>query len=394
MIYKLKIIILLILIILLVYLLYNFSYNNVENMINIDKINNVKWTRNNCSYNMNDTIIKVLNKNNINNSKQDGQLYFPCSYDDIEEEINKIKIHKSNNQRFFIINNADLLIGKNYLWKHIMDYHGLDIAKTLMPMTYILDNEHDRNNLRHNFDKTKLYILKKNIQRQEGLKITNSLDEILNAYKQEYVIVQELLQNPYLIKGRKINMRFYILVICKNQNIDVYVFNNGFMYYTKELFKKNSMEIGPNITTGYVDRWIYDVHPLTHIDFKNYLDNNSREFSEYEKYLKSQNKVSDYVFNKIYLLINKIFQSFIGKICGGKLSDYITFQLFGADIAIDNKLNPMLMEINKGPDMGAKDKKDGEVKYKCMLDVLDKIGVINIKNHKNGFIKILDYEKQ
>lgn len=385
-------------VILIIYFLYTlFSISESrEEMINIDQINDVSWTRNTCPYAMNETLTKVLDNNKLkyeNKEQGEWKLYFPCSYDNIEEEINEIKLLDSNDQRFFIINNADFLIGKDYLWSYILNYHGIEKAQTLMPMTYILYIDSEIEKIKNEFDTQKLYILKKNIQRQEGLKITNSLQEILDAKNEQYVVAQELLQDPYLIDGRKINMRFYILVICKDNDMDVYIFNNGFMYYTKDLFKKNTIDFGPNITTGYVDRWIYDVNPLTHEDFKIYLDNEDRNISQNERILKDQgHKLSEIMFTRINILLREIFVSFIGKICGGKLKDYISFQLFGADIAIDENLYPKIMEINKGPDMGAKDDRDGMIKYKCMEDMLQIIGALP-KNHDNGFIKILDYEK-
>ena len=64
-----------------------------------------------------------------------------------------------------------------------------------------------------------------------------------------------------------------LLIKDKQGNTKVLVYQDGFMYYTKDLFKENTIEAGPNITTGYVDRWIYDVHPLTHEDFRKYFGN-------------------------------------------------------------------------------------------------------------------------
>lgn len=391
-------IVIIILFILLVIVIYNLFFDKSvkENMINIDNIDNAVWTRNQCPYIMNETLKKVLEDNNLkhenNNINGEWQLYFPCTYDNIDEEINNINLSNKNDKRFFIINNADFLIGKDYLWSHILQFHGLEKAKKLIPETYLLYINQDLERIKRDFDRNKLYILKKNIQRQEGLRITNSLEEIMMAKNEDYVIVQELLQDPYLIDGRKINMRFYILVICKDSNMDVYVFNNGFMYYTKEPFRKNCKDFGPNITTGYVDRWVYDVNPLTHNDFKKYLDNQDRDLIEAEREIISENrKISEIVFGRIYLMIREIFESFIGKVCGGKLKDNVSFQLFGADVAINDQLYPKIMEINKGPDMSIKDERDGNVKYKCINDILQLVGVL--PNNNNGFIKILEYEK-
>ena len=369
----------------------------IEKMINIDKIQNVSWSQNQCPYIMNDSLKKILDENKLEYTNKDENkwnLYLPCTYDDINDEINNININNNNNdKRLFIINNADFLTGKDYLWEYIVKYYGTEKASQMIPMSYILSDKNDISRLKREYQKNKLYILKKNIQRQEGLKITDSLEEMLNAEKDNFVIAQELLQNPYTINERKINMRFYVLVICKNNKIDVYVFNNGFMYYTKDLFQKNNKNFGPNITTGYIDRWIYEVNPLTHEDFKKYLDNDTRKLSNIELELRQQNnKISEVTFNRIYDLLKNIFISFNGKICGGKLNDHLTFQLFGVDIAIDDNLYPKIMEMNKGPDMSAKDERDGSIKYKCTKDILKLVGVINEPNTDNGFIQIFDSE--
>jgi hypothetical protein len=252
-------------------------------------INNIKWARNTCKYELNNTLKKVLDDNKITEGKIDdlnsnNMLIMPCTYDDGEKEINNFPNPLSINQKYFVFDNVDLMTAKDNLWSNIVDYHGYDKAITLMPVSYNLANTKDLNKLKQDFTKDKLYIMKKNIQRQEGLKISNSLNEILENTK-NYVVVQELLQDPYLIKKRKINMRFYVLITCEKNRIITYVFNDGFMYYTKDEFKQNSLDFGPNITTGYIDRYIYEVNPLTHEDFKKYLDE-EYELTEAETNLK------------------------------------------------------------------------------------------------------------
>ena len=73
----------------------------------------------------------------------------------------------------------------------------------------------------------------------------------------------------------------------------------------------------------------------------------------------------------------------------GKLGKNITFQLFGADIAINNKLKPQIMEFNKGPDLDAKDERDKELKQNMVKDMLKVLNIIP-KNGECGFIPILN----
>lgn len=375
---------------LITYKLFQGSWSGREHLINIKPLESPTWNRNYCQYSMGQTLEDILSEYNIKKTNGKSGMFLPCAYDEINKEISQITPNKD--QRIFIIHDADNIAAKDYLWNLLVQHRGINQAKILMPNTYIMYSPEDMNRFKNEYTKGKLYIMKKNIQRQEGLKITDSYDEIINS-KDQYVVVQELLQDPYTINGRKINMRFYILVICNEDNIDVYVYSNGFMYYTKELFKTGSKDLGPNITTGYIERHVYEVNPLTHEDFKKYLDKN-RGVSIPEKLVKSQGfKISDILFNRIYNLLREVFMSAAGHICtGNKLKSAITFQLFGADIAISDQLWPTIMEINKGPDMGVKDERDSTVKRGCTKDILRLLGMIN-EEGPNGFIKILDKEK-
>jgi hypothetical protein len=386
-------IIIIALILLIIYKLFIEEVQCVDHMINIENIKNPSWSQNTCNYLLGDTLETILKDNNIIKMENNAKITLPCDYDDQDKEIDMMKpIH--SDQQFFIIGNADLMTAKEELWRNVLYHHGYDKTKSMMPITYILDDINDLNRLKLEYKQNNIYIMKKNIQRQEGLKITNKLDEILNGKNEGYIIAQELLQDPYIIDDRKINMRFYVLVICKENKMDVYVYNDGFMYYTDGAFIKGSTETKPNITTGYIDRSVYEKNPLTHEDFRKYLDDNTRQLSNPELHITRQHlKLSNIIFDRIFDLLKNVFVSFFGKVCNKpKLKPYVSFQLFGVDIAINDQLNPMIMEINKGPDMGAKDERDKALKHRCMKDVFKLVGAIN-DNHVE-FKKILELESK
>jgi hypothetical protein len=125
-----------------------------------------------------------------------------------------------------------------------------------------------------------------------------------------------------------------------------------------------------------------------------HLDNKNRSMSISEKNVIDQGlKISEIVFGRIYQLLKEVMMSSIGKVCNGaKLSNNISFQLFGADIAVNDQLWPQIMELNKGPDMGAKDDKDGLLKRKCTKDMLKIVGIIKNDLEPNGFIQLINKE--
>ena len=352
-----------------------FLINTHETMVNISPIPSnldIQWTTDKkCDYKTTQVYLDVLKEYSIGKTAQgDWILYFPCTYNNATNTIKNIK-PTSPHQRIFIVTNSDQLSSKSNLWKNLVRAYGRTEAIRMSPVSYALNDKNDMELFNKEYKSNNIYIMKKNIQRQEGLKITNSRQVINNGANDKYVVVQELLQDPYMINGRKINMRFYVLVICQNNEISAYVHKEGFMYYTKMPFKQHSMTEGNNITTGYIERWIYDVNPLTHGDFRKHLDSKS-----------------DDTFNKIYELISKVIKSVDNKLCqDSHLQTYITFQLFGVDIALNNKLNPQIMEVNVGPNLGIHDDRDSEIKHMVIRDILKILKVVDDTDH--NFIKIL-----
>lgn len=388
---NLLIIILLILILSIFLINITNRYNQNEYMVNISPVTReVKWARDPlCRYAMTQAYTDILKEYSINETTDnDWAIYFPCSYNNNRFEIGKIK-PTSSDQRIFIVTNTDEIASKSNLWKNLVKMYGRDKAKIMAPNSYSLNDPEDRDLFEKEYNPNMLYILKKNIQRQEGLKLSNNKDEILNGYKQNYVVAQELLQDPYMIKGRKTNMRFYVLLVCQNNEISAYVHNEGFVYYTKMPFKKNTLEFGPNVTTGYIERWIYQVNPLTHGDFKKYLDSKDRELIPAEKeIIKNGGVISKVVFDRIYSLISDVINAISFSVCKGThIQDYISFQLFGVDIAVDDKLNSKIIEVNIGPNLATHDGRDSEVKHTVVRDILKVLKIVPDVN--NGFIKIV-----
>ena len=243
------------------------------------------------------------------------------------------------------------------------------LLKRFIPKTYVLDESNKQ--LIKDFDENKLYILKKNLQRQKGCTITNNINYIKNAFKNNYVVCQELLLNPYTINGHKINLRCYLLIVIKNYTPKFLLYNNGFLYYTPIKFSKKSMDKESHITTGLLkDRSIYINNPLTIQDLYKTLSNSNR--------------------NKFKKNLLELF-TYLSKSCGNVIEDYdrnhhTNFVVMGVDIAVDNKLDCKIMELNKGPDLSFKDERDKEVKYNMMRDVLNELKLINHKN--KNFIRL------
>ena len=375
----------------------NYEFFNLFKEDKIDIDNNLSFKKLyydiECSYLKKGCFYEALHKNNFKKTDNllEASLIMPCTYETTNKEIeilinNNIKNNiYGKNLRIFMLKNTDYLVSKIVLWLIIKYYYEKDATK-LMPYTWNLNNKDDINDFREKFSKDKLYIIKNNAQRQEGLVILDDLEKIINS-NNKYLLVQELLQDPYLINGRKINLRVYCLFIKDiNGNSKVCIYNDGFMYYTPDPFEKNTKEFSKNITTGYVDRQVYQENPLTHEDFRIYLDSN-RNLTDIENSIRNKGSIlSEYIFFQIYGLLTAVFKVYLNLLTLDNLG--VGFQLYGADIAINDNLNPSLMEINKGPDLSAKDERDKNLKLKLSEDILKSVGLL--PNQDNNFIVVIE----
>jgi hypothetical protein len=332
------------------------------------------WYRDNkCKFQMIEVLKNMIEVSKLNEGSEDNwAVYLPCGYNYSQEELKKLR-PTSEDQKIFIIKGCDNLSRKDNVWEHLEKKYGVAGATKIMPRTYVLTSPESTNEFKAEYSPDKVYILKKNIQRQEGLKMTRSINEIINGLRSGYVVVQEMLQDPYLIDKRKTNCRVYLLVVCKGDKKNAYIYKDGFMYYTPKAFRKNSTDKDEVITTGYIDRAVYEKNPLTLQDFS--------------KYLTKQGHKGDLIFSRTGAMLAKTLEAVSPSICTqSNVSKQTTFQLFGCDIAFNDKLEAQLIEINKGPDLGGKDARDKKLKQDMVNEMFSLIGIR--EGNFNKFMKI------
>ena len=314
--------------------------------------------------------IEVAEAHDIPTAKTFGEASYILfnDYTNIDQSLHKVPFVQNKKYLISGMTGVDKLCSKSAL-AYFFKKHGL---ASYVPKSYILENDDDMREFAENHG-DKIYIIKKNIQRQTGTKITKDYEYILNnAKNDEYVVVQELLQNPFLVNGRKINIRVYLVAVRINDNIEFYYYHDGFMYYTKAPFKKNSLSDEHNITTGYIDRQVYSENPLTIRDL-------------YEFIGKEKSHVLQKNIHELFVNLKKIYAPILLE--ENKRFPGIMYNIFGVDVAPDEKLGVTCMESNKGPSLVYMDDKDKAVKYNLIKDVMTLTGTI-VSGDVNNFIKV------
>jgi len=337
---------------------------------------NYKYYR--CSNKLLGTILKdIFDKNNIENTvnqNDNWNIYIPCGYNDVEEELKKISIkpEDSQNKYIFGVNGCDSIVSKNRIWESLVQCFGRKEASTLMPESYILEDVNEMEIFRKNFNPSmnEIYILKKNIQRKEGLKLTKDYFEIIREQNSDYKVVQKYIKDLYLINGRKVNLRIYLLIIVKNNKKYFYLCKIGKCIYTNKKYDDNDFDFESNITSYNLDMSVYEENPRNFNELIEYI-NNDMPYHGIKLFEKIENLIK-----KISICLSKnIYQS-------KNIMGSVTFQLFGIDIIFDKELHPYLLEMNKGPDMSPRDDIDKTMKETVQRDMFKKVGII--KNDDNN----------
>ncbi|MBT3464618.1 hypothetical protein HN451_06515 [archaeon] len=345
----------------------SFKYNRPDRC---NKISSHYWAK--------PILDEYFDKNNAKlvNKVKDADLFLPCGYNFTNSDLQNVGV-TTKNQYVFGIHNEDEIVSKSSIWTHVVAKYGRDKASKIMPETWVLANKDDVDMLLRDFDPTNKYIMKNVEQGKKGLKMTQNLTDLVRGHSQNYLVAQIYIKNIFCINKKKLNLRFYLLIICKNGNKDFYLYDNGICIYTLKDYNTESNDMEENITSYKFDGKIYDVNPLTLDDFK--------------KYLKSNNKDDKLIMKNIYKIVKMITNSVSFKICNFQNIDKSTsFELFGGDIIFDDKLTPYVLELNKGPDMkpdNYDDPRYAKVKKELFRDIF---GIIGLKKSgvKNRFHKL------
>ncbi|KAL4234903.1 putative tubulin polyglutamylase ttll9 [Mactra antiquata] len=186
----------------------------------------------------------------------------------------------------------------------------------------------------------------------------------------ETYVVQRYIENPYLIGGRKFDIRVYVLVVSYNP-LKVWLYRSGFARFSNSRFSLDSIEDAyVHLTNVAVQKTAPDYDPDKGCKWAT---------QQLRQYLtaKHGSDAAQEVFQGIDNIIIKSLQS-VQKII---INDKHCFEMYGYDVLLDGNLKPWLIEINASPSLTASGKDDYDLKYGVLNDVLN---VLDLENRLTG----------
>lgn len=222
-----------------------------------------------------------------------------------------------------------------------------------------------------------LWIMKPIARSQgKGIFLFNKLTQI-QQWKSEYrwkpeiaaveaYVVQKYLAAPYLIGGKKFDLRIYALVT-NYAPLTVWIYRSGFTRFSASRYSTDSSDIVNtyvHLTNVAVQKTSADYNP----DF-----GGKWEIGRLKSFLACKHGAD--AANALFADVQGIMLRALFAVQRAIINDPHCFELYGYDILIDAELKPWLLEVNASPSMTASTRDDYDLKFKLLNDTLDIVDV-------------------
>jgi hypothetical protein len=211
-------------------------------------------------------------------------------------------------------------------------------------------------------------------------------------------LLQRYMDNPYLINGKKFDLRLYVLVSSMDP-LRIYLFEDGLVRFatidydkdapdilahlTNYSLNKNSPEFIQNNTepvTEDCDSFDLNSHKWSFKALLNYLEQHCSETNA-ERTQAEQNWTKQKFLHKITSLITKTILS-TEPILFSKTKELMPenrnncFELYGFDVMVDEELEPYLVEVNLMPSLASSSLLDKRIKMSVLSQMFHTLGPV------------------
>lgn len=315
--------------------------------------------------------------------------FFWCDREWLKDNYSGLYLHE--HQKMLHFRNHYELTRKNLMVKNLKRLKRLierEQGKTesqccdFFPTTYELPSEYHIFVEEFKKNPGVVWIMKPAAKSQgKGIFLFRKLKDITDWKKGEYqneankeipetYVVQRYISNPYLIGGKKFDVRVYVLVTSISP-LKVWIYRSGFARFSNTRYSLDAISDSYiHLTNVAIQKTAPDYDPEKGCKWS---------IQQLRQYLNAKHglKVVSDIFCQIDCTIIKSLQS-VQKII---INDKHCFETFGYDILLDDQLKVWLIEINACPSLTASGKEDYDLKFGMLTDVLN---VLDLENRLTG----------
>ncbi|KAG9389455.1 Tubulin-tyrosine ligase/Tubulin polyglutamylase [Carpediemonas membranifera] len=221
-----------------------------------------------------------------------------------------------------------------------------------------------------------------------GIKVIDSISQV---NKGKYSLVQKYISTPYLIDGRKIDIRIYVAVTSIDP-LKVYVYPEGLVRFATKRYKKG--HAAKKSRMMHLTNYSVNVKgadfvqpgadlPLFSVDSPPEFDESWFELSKWsltmlaafmeqrgDDFKATWESITDVIVRALLCGDSALNSAFKANCPSGN-----AFEMFGVDIMLDAALKPWLIEINTSPSTASSSPMDRVIKSSVLSDLLDLVGL-------------------
>uniref|UniRef100_A0A3B4FM80 Tubulin--tyrosine ligase-like protein 9 n=1 Tax=Pundamilia nyererei TaxID=303518 RepID=A0A3B4FM80_9CICH len=184
-------------------------------------------------------------------------------------------------------------------------------------------------------------------------------------------VAQRYIENPYLINGRKFDMRVYVLVT-SYVPLKAWLYRDGFARFSGIRFSLSSID----------DKYMH----LTNVsvqktapDYDHEKQGCKWQMQQLRRYLTAKHGTE--MVETLFKEMDNIFVRSLQSVQKVIINDKHCFELYGYDILLDQNLKPWLIEVNASPSHTPSCQEDYEMKCRLLEDTLN---VVDMEGRLTG----------
>lgn len=302
----------------------------------------------------------ALEEEGLTPSSTHWKLYLPDAFHQVDDLLRSLTCSHPQ-QIIGAISGSLVLAQKESLWSALCSFFGERGAQQIMPPTCLLQSPKQVERFLHTHGDSATYVMKKNLQKNQGISFTKSKKKVLQGRKEGYTLVQTYLPSQLTIHKRYTTLRAFVCLLTQKTRTQGFLHAQMLCHYTAQDLTPHSLDPKTLATgTHLYTPSLHENRPLTLYDLHSFCAQNQIHLESTLNQIHTQVRS---VLQSTHHLLHTLPNTF----------HHRSFQLFGVDLALcleGKVLSPRILEWNNYPSALPISERFAEIRREICLDTL------------------------